>query len=176
MEQKQHQVEQQSALVRKLKGEFAPKDQITAQVEILKALKVELVELEKEMAASSIIDGGGPKKFDRAALEELLRKRFYYATSFSIYGGSYFLAAYSVLMLLFVIITGCLLSTHTHTRSLLHSSHSPHSPHPTNHPPQASRVCSILVRLDALSSPISWTCGENTLSSRKTCWNWIALS
>lgn len=87
---KHRQVEDQAALVRKLKAEGThDKSSVTAEVDILKSLKAELVALEAELHAQQARDGAtrAEKKFDRTALEELLRKRFYYVQSFGIYGG-----------------------------------------------------------------------------------------
>ncbi len=69
-------VEQQAAKVKKMKAEGADANAIALEVDALKELKAQLAALE-------VTD-----KFDRASLEELLKKRFFYAPAFNIYGGT----------------------------------------------------------------------------------------
>ncbi|KAI3653602.1 hypothetical protein MP228_001549 [Amoeboaphelidium protococcarum] len=75
----QLQVEQQGALVKQQKAQGKAKDEIQPDIAKLISLKAELSKLEDQLPKS--------QKFNRAALEEVLRKRFFYGQSFSPYGG-----------------------------------------------------------------------------------------
>ena len=66
--------------VRKLKAENAPAQEITLAVQALKAKKKELEEEELKLRPAD-------ESFDRAKMEDLLKQRFFYDQSFSIYGG-----------------------------------------------------------------------------------------
>ncbi|KAI8829071.1 hypothetical protein BJ741DRAFT_624429 [Chytriomyces cf. hyalinus JEL632] len=68
----------QGDVIKGLKAQKVSKDQVAPHVERLKALKSEN---EARMAKRN------EKQFDRAGLEGLLLKRFFYAPSFAIYGG-----------------------------------------------------------------------------------------
>lgn len=70
----------QGDLVRKLKDEKAPEVDIKKQVVELKLRKKKLDEKEMELMPASAY-------FDRAKMEDLLKRRFFYDQSFSIYGG-----------------------------------------------------------------------------------------
>lgn len=74
-------------MVRCLKSENRPKLEVTEAVALLKERKKALEKKEKELA---------PKEtsFDRAGVEGLAKRRFFYAPAFSIYGGE--LAAYAL--------------------------------------------------------------------------------
>jgi hypothetical protein len=81
--QLRNQVETQAAHVRRLKAEGKAKDALQIDIQRLQELKAGLAEMEKKMAELTTED----KKFDRAAFEELMKRRFYYFPSFNIYGG-----------------------------------------------------------------------------------------
>ena len=66
--------------VRKLKAEGAPANEIALAVQGLKAKKKELEEQELKLRPAD-------ESFDRAKMEDLLKQRFFYDQSFSIYGG-----------------------------------------------------------------------------------------
>ena len=70
----------QGDVVRSLKSENRPKLEIAEAVALLKEKKKALERREKELA---------PKEthFDRAGVEGLAKRRFFYAPAFSIYGG-----------------------------------------------------------------------------------------
>ncbi len=68
-------------MVRRLKSESAPKLEIQAAVAQLKARKKALEKCEAELIPKE-------KVFDRNGLEDLLKRRFFYAQSFAIYGGT----------------------------------------------------------------------------------------
>lgn len=70
----------QGDLVRKLKDEKASEIDIKKQVAELKLRKKKLDEKEMELTPASAY-------FDRAKMEDLLKRRFFYDQSFSIYGG-----------------------------------------------------------------------------------------
>ncbi|KAI8823554.1 uncharacterized protein EV422DRAFT_493603 [Fimicolochytrium jonesii] len=72
-------VTKQGEVVKKLKLEKASKEQIQPEVDKLVALKEQLKQLS--------LKEDGADKFDRATLESVLLKRFFYAPSFEIYGG-----------------------------------------------------------------------------------------
>lgn len=73
----------QSALVRHLKADgIQSKDKLGPEISALTQIKAELAKLELQ---SGKIDK--EPAFDRTAFEELLKRRFYYAPSFQIYGG-----------------------------------------------------------------------------------------
>lgn len=74
------QVVAQGALVKDLKAKGAAQENIKSEVDKLKELKQKLAELTIENEKKE-------GKFNRAALESLLVHRFFYAPSFSIYGG-----------------------------------------------------------------------------------------
>lgn len=84
---KSTQVESQGALVRKLKAEGAPKEKITSALDDLKKLKEELKKLEAELP--QVASSSAEKNIDRQVLDELLRKRFFFAPSFGVYGGTF---------------------------------------------------------------------------------------
>ena len=66
--------------VRRLKSEGRPKLEIQEAVAELKVRKKALEKREAQL--------NPPKeKFDRSGLEDLLKRRFFYAQSFAIYGG-----------------------------------------------------------------------------------------
>ncbi|CAJ0928601.1 unnamed protein product, partial [Mesorhabditis belari] len=67
-------------LVRRLKEENAPKIEIDRAVVDLKAHKKKLEEMEIALAPKE-------SNFDRGKLDDLLKRRFFYDLSFSIYGG-----------------------------------------------------------------------------------------
>lgn len=67
-------------MVRKLKTEGAPELDVKRAVAELKARKKVLDEKELELAPQV-------SSFDRAKLEDLLKRRFFYDQSFAIYGG-----------------------------------------------------------------------------------------
>ena len=66
-------------MVRHLKASGRPNLEVTEAIAELKSRKKALEQKEKELAPR--------EKFNRAALEDLLKRRFFYAPSFSIYGG-----------------------------------------------------------------------------------------
>lgn len=70
----------QGDLVRKLKAEGAPDLDVKAAVAQLKLRKKLLEERELSLAAKV-------ETFDRAKMEDLLKRRFFYDQSFAIYGG-----------------------------------------------------------------------------------------
>ena len=70
----------QGDLVRKLKAEGAPELDVKAAVAQLKSRKKLLEERELSLAADA-------ETFDRAKMEDLLKRRFFYDQSFAIYGG-----------------------------------------------------------------------------------------
>lgn len=76
-------VKEYGDLIRELKEKGAPKVDIDRAVIELKARKKRLEDREFELA---------PKEasFDRIKLEDLLKRRFFYDQSFSIYGGVLF--------------------------------------------------------------------------------------
>lgn len=67
--------------MRRLKAESRPKLEVAEALAELKIKKKALEQKEKELAPKE-------KKFDRAGLEDLLKRRFFYAPAFSIYGGT----------------------------------------------------------------------------------------
>eukprot|EP00048_Salpingoeca_helianthica_P015207 m.225618 g.225618 ORF g.225618 m.225618 type:complete len:669 (-) comp16741_c0_seq1:134-2140(-) len=71
-------IEEQGAKIRAMKGNSAPKEQIKAEVDALNALKAQLAEKQPKKATSD---------FSRPVFEDLLKRRFFYAPSFEIYGG-----------------------------------------------------------------------------------------
>jgi glycyl-tRNA synthetase len=73
-------VKEQGDVVRKLKENGRPKIEITEAVSELKARKKRLEEKEKALAPPE-------EKFNRAGLEDLVKRRFFYSVSYSIYGG-----------------------------------------------------------------------------------------
>lgn len=73
-------VREQGELVRQLKSEGRPKLEVTQAVAELKARKKALEQREKQLAPPEA-------SFNRGALEDLLKRRFFYAPAFSIYGG-----------------------------------------------------------------------------------------
>lgn len=73
-------VKEQGDLVRKLKDENAPANDLEVAVKELKVRKKALETKEKELAPKQ-------EKFDRAKLEDLLKRRFFFVPSFEIYGG-----------------------------------------------------------------------------------------
>lgn len=66
--------------MRHLKEEGASKAQLSAAVSELKARKKALETKEKALAPQA-------KSFNRTGLEDLMKRRFFVAPSFSIYGG-----------------------------------------------------------------------------------------
>lgn len=75
-------VAKQGDLVRSLKAAKAPKEEILAEVEKLKALKAQLQEELKSNKESDM-----SAHFDRAGFENLLKRRCFVIPSFEIYGG-----------------------------------------------------------------------------------------
>ncbi|KAL3311426.1 hypothetical protein Ciccas_009993 [Cichlidogyrus casuarinus] len=73
-------VKEQGDIVRKLKSEQADEYEIKKAVTDLKACKHQLEEKEAELAPKNPV-------FDRTKLEDLLKQRFFFDHSFSIYGG-----------------------------------------------------------------------------------------
>lgn len=73
-------VKEQGELVRKLKTENAPANDLEVAIKELKVRKKALENKEKELAPKQ-------EKFDRAKLEDLLKRRFFFVPSFEIYGG-----------------------------------------------------------------------------------------
>lgn len=73
-------VKEQGDLVRKLKSEGAPEIDVKKAVNELKARKKILEDKELSLAPSVA-------SFDRARMEDLLKRRFFYDQSFAIYGG-----------------------------------------------------------------------------------------
>lgn len=72
-------VKDQGEKIRSMKAAGASKDEIKSAVEALNALKLELAEKTPKAAPK--------KEFNRASFEDLLKRRFFYAPSFEIYGG-----------------------------------------------------------------------------------------
>lgn len=70
----------QGEIVRQLKSDNRPKLEIAEAVALLKERKKALEKREKELAPKETL-------FDRAGLEGLTKRRFFYAPAFSIYGG-----------------------------------------------------------------------------------------
>ena len=73
-----------------MKAAGASKDEIKSAVEALNALKLELAEKVCPSEAHTHVKTpkAAPKKeFNRASFEDLLKRRFFYAPSFEIYGG-----------------------------------------------------------------------------------------
>eukprot|EP00042_Codosiga_hollandica_P041963 m.378960 g.378960 ORF g.378960 m.378960 type:complete len:681 (-) comp56209_c0_seq4:1479-3521(-) len=77
----QKQVDDQALLVRRLKDAKAAKAEITVAVELLKTLKARLAEVAPKVTEPAA------DAFNRASLEDLLARRFFFARSFEIYGG-----------------------------------------------------------------------------------------
>ncbi|KAI8429503.1 hypothetical protein MSG28_000138 [Choristoneura fumiferana] len=73
-------VKEQGDLVRKLKEEKAPEIDVKKAVAELKARKKVLEDKELALAPSE-------ESFDRAKMEDLIKRRFFYDQSFAIYGG-----------------------------------------------------------------------------------------
>ena len=67
-------------MVRRLKSEGRPKLEIAEGVALLKERKKALEKREKELASKEA-------QFDRAGVEGLAKRRFFYAPAFNIYGG-----------------------------------------------------------------------------------------
>ncbi|XP_062518357.1 glycine--tRNA ligase-like [Corticium candelabrum] len=72
-------VKRQGDLVRKLKEDKAPEQDVQRAVSELKARKKALEDKEKSMVPKGA--------FNRPGLEDLVKRRFFYAPAFSIYGG-----------------------------------------------------------------------------------------
>lgn len=72
-------VKEQGDLVKKLKSEGAPKVDVDLAVKELKSRKRTLEQKELQLDP--------PEKFDRGKCEDLLKRRFFYAPAFEIYGG-----------------------------------------------------------------------------------------
>lgn len=70
----------QGDVVRRLKSEGRPKLEVSEAVALLKERKKALEKREKELASKET-------QFDRAGVEGLAKRRFFYAPAFSIYGG-----------------------------------------------------------------------------------------
>ena len=66
--------------MRRLKGEGRPKLEVAEAVAELKVRKKVLEKKEQYLAPPE-------EKFDRSGLEDLVKRRFFYTPSFSIYGG-----------------------------------------------------------------------------------------
>merc|ERR1719319_1749740 len=73
-------VKEQGDIVRKLKEEKAPENDVKKAVAELKARKKVLDEKELSLRPTE-------EKFDRSKMEDLLKRRFFYDQSFAIYGG-----------------------------------------------------------------------------------------
>merc|ERR1740129_2370937 len=73
-------VKEQGDLVRQLKTDKAPENDVKKAVAELKQRKMKLEERELELRPSEA-------SFDRAKMEDLLKRRFFYDQSFAIYGG-----------------------------------------------------------------------------------------
>lgn len=73
-------VKEQGDLIRKLKADGAPEIDVKRAVNELKARKKVLEDKELELAPAAA-------SFDRAKMEVLLKRRFFYDQSFAIYGG-----------------------------------------------------------------------------------------
>lgn len=73
-------VKESGDLVRKLKENNAPQNDVDKAVFELKARKKKLEDMELELAPKDA-------KFERSKLEDLLKRRFFYDQSFAIYGG-----------------------------------------------------------------------------------------
>jgi glycyl-tRNA synthetase (class II) len=87
MEPLKAEIERQAAKVTQLKAAASSgKPELQSEIDKLVALKKQLAAL--ELTSTSPSAPAAPK-FDRGALEELLKKRFFYAPSFGIYGGSF---------------------------------------------------------------------------------------
>merc|ERR1712180_586726 len=72
-------VKEQGDLVKSMKSSNAPKADVDLAVKELKARKRTLEQKELQLDP--------PEKFDRGKLEDLLKRRFFYAPAFEIYGG-----------------------------------------------------------------------------------------
>lgn len=72
-------IEEQGAKVRAMKGNKAPKEETKVEIDILNGLKAKLAEKTPKKAEE--------KGFNRASFEDTLKRRFFYAPSFEIYGG-----------------------------------------------------------------------------------------
>merc|ERR1712180_42316 len=72
-------VREQGDLVKSMKSSNAPKADVDLAVKELKARKRTLEQKELQLDP--------PEKFDRGKLEDLLKRRFFYAPAFEIYGG-----------------------------------------------------------------------------------------
>ena len=68
--------------MRRLKEEGRPKLEVQAAVAELKARKKALEQREIQLTPKE-------EKFDRSKLDDLLKRRFFYTPSFSIYGGMF---------------------------------------------------------------------------------------
>lgn len=84
----------QAEVVRSLKSEDRPKLEIQGAVAELKKRKKALEQREADLRPQE-------DKFDRSGLEDLLKRRFFYTQSFSIYGGE---VLFEVLKLVIVIL------------------------------------------------------------------------
>ncbi|KAB7496296.1 Glycine--tRNA ligase [Armadillidium nasatum] len=73
-------VKEQGDIVRSLKTAGAPEMDIKKEVQILKARKKELEDIILKLTAS--------ETFDRKAMLDLIKRRFFYESSFAIYGGN----------------------------------------------------------------------------------------
>ncbi|CAH8495444.1 unnamed protein product [Schistosoma turkestanicum] len=73
-------VRDQGDVVRRLKEEKAPENVVKEAISILKAYKKSLDDMEIELSPKD-------PSFDRGKLEDLLKQKFFYDQSFSIYGG-----------------------------------------------------------------------------------------
>ncbi|EDO45824.1 predicted protein [Nematostella vectensis] len=73
-------VKEQGDLVRKLKEDKAPENDVEIAIKELKARKKALEKKEKEIAPQD-------ESFDRGKLEDLLKRRFFFVPAFEIYGG-----------------------------------------------------------------------------------------
>jgi len=80
LEDLRQRVKEQGDLVRELKNKNAPGSDLDVALRELKARKKILENKEKELAPPEA-------KFDRAKLEDLLKRRFFFIPSFEIYGG-----------------------------------------------------------------------------------------
>ncbi|RXG55265.1 Glycine--tRNA ligase, partial [Armadillidium vulgare] len=73
-------VKEQGDIVRSLKTAGAPEMDVKKEVQILKARKKELEDVILKLTASDT--------FDRKAMLDLIKRRFFYESSFAIYGGN----------------------------------------------------------------------------------------
>lgn len=73
-------VQQQGELIKKLKLENKPKDEVEKEVQKLKELKAKLEEASEKKEKEK-------NPFNRSAIEDVLQRKFFYRPAFDIYGG-----------------------------------------------------------------------------------------